>query len=281
MQVKIKQNTPEWHEWRKSCDFTASEAPALFGESQFYPHTTAELKAVKLGLLPPPFYSKAMQDGHNYEARARELAEESLGEAIIPACFEREFEGLKLGASLDGVADPFDPVNIEIKVSAKSMDELDKQYHLQLQFQMFVSGCRTSRLVAYRKETDTVEISDPFHAAKSFADALKTWIGYYSEVEPAEPKIKEVDDPVVTRLAELYREIDEKIKKLKAEQDEIKAGLIAAADGKSIKCAGVTVYPIKPRESVDWKKLAADNGITPAPQYIKKGSPSWGVRIVK
>ena len=278
MKVEIQQNTPEWHEWRKTCDFTASEAPALFGESKFFPHDAAELKAVKLGLLPPPYYSKAMQDGHKYEERARELAEEELKDIILPACYEKETAGgFKLGASLDGVLDPFTPVNIEIKVSDKPLADLVEQYKWQMQFQMLVSGCETSRLVAYRKETDTVEISEE---VKRFMgdDLIDEHIVMYNNTKPAEPKIKDVDDEDTVALADKYLSIDAEIAALKAKQDEIKGKLISKADGRSIRCHGITVYPIKPRKTTNLSQLAKDNGLKPTKEYIKEGAPSWGIR---
>ncbi|ADV47059.1 YqaJ viral recombinase family protein [Nitratifractor salsuginis] len=285
MRLNIKQNTPEWIDWRKSCSFTASEAAALLDCSQFYPHDKAELKAVKMGLLPPPFYSKAMRDGHKYEDRARELAEERLDDVIVPACFQQDFElngkTYRLGASLDGVADPFDETNIEIKVSDKPLDELVDQYLPQLQFQMMVSGIRKSRLVAYRRDTDTVEVSGEIERDDEIAERILANIAKYADVEPAEPRVTELDDPGAVELAARYAQLAEEIERIKEEQARIKAELIAKADGKSVKAGPVTVYPIKPRKSIEWSRWAKLEGITPPPEFVKVGAPSWGVRVAK
>jgi len=277
MRVNIEQNTPAWHEWRKSLDFSASEAPALLGESQFFPHNIEELKAVKTGVLPPPFYSKAMQDGHKYEDRARELAAEHFDEPIIPACEEITIRGYKIGASLDGIMNPFDEKNIEIKVSDKPIDDLVAQYIPQLQFQMVATGIHASYLIAYRKDKDEIEVSDAVAADPEYKLRFTDAFAKYADAKPAEPKVTDIDDPDVINLAEEYRELSEQAAEIKAKQEEIKAQLITAADGKSIRAAGVTVYPINPRKTIQWSQYAKDHKITPPEEYIKVGNPSWGL----
>jgi putative phage-type endonuclease len=268
----IEQSSPEWHEFRAS-HYGASEAGAVLGVSPFFPHTPEELKAVKMGILPPPYYSQAMRDGHIYEEVARVKAGETLLDFFSPVVCSR---GL-LSASLDGINIGWDSI-IEIKVSNKSMDELEEIYKPQITQQLFVSGAKTAFLVAYRKERDDIDIRRIEYDADLMKQIIEAWENF-PNVEPAPPREEEREDEEWISLARELKSTKEKIDALKKEEKEIRDKLITLADGKTAKGAGVTVYPIKPRVSIDYKRLIKHKQIEIDDDYKKVGEISWGVRV--
>ena len=268
----IEQGTPEWHEFRAS-HYGASEAGAVLGVSPFFPHTPEELKAVKEGILPPPYYSQAMRDGHIYEEVARVKAGETLLDVFSPVVCSRGV----LSASLDGVNIGWDSI-IEIKVSNKSLDELEEIYTPQITQQLFVSGIRTAFLVAYRKEKDDVDIRRIKYDDDLMKKIIEAWENF-PNVEPAPPREEEREDEEWISLARELKLIKEKMDALKEEEKEIRARLITLADGKTAKGAGVTVYPVKPRVSIDYKRLIKDKQIEISDDYKKSGAVSWAVRV--
>lgn len=97
--IKLVQGTPEWHAHRSS-HFNASDAPAMLGISK---HTSRnkllERMATGIASEVDPATQRRFDDGHRFEALARPLAEEIVGDDLYPIVGS---EG-KLSASFDGV----------------------------------------------------------------------------------------------------------------------------------------------------------------------------------
>lgn len=100
----VVQGSPEWHALRTTT-FNASDAPAMLGCSPY--QTRTELIArLATGITPDvdAETQRRFDDGHRFEALARPLAAEVLGEDLYPISGSREIPGLEkpLGASFDG-----------------------------------------------------------------------------------------------------------------------------------------------------------------------------------
>jgi len=271
-QHELEQGTQEWHEFRAN-HYGASEVNAALGRSPFFPHTPEELKAVRLGILPPPFYSQAMRDGNRLEDEARSAAEEIIRDAFQPAVYSAG----KISASLDGINLDGDLL-IEIKVSAKPIEDLLDQYRPQVIQQMMVTGIRYALLVAYRKETKEVEIIGVEWSDEWASNIIEAW-ERFETVEPAPPKEEERDDEEWVKTAEELREVKTAIDALKKEEAALKARLIELADGKAAKGAGVTVYPTKPRTTIDYQSFLKQEGLEVPDDFKKAGKPTWAVRV--
>lgn len=144
---KLQQGTPEWHAFR-AAHFAASDAPAMLGES---PYKTRDqlLREKKLGITPDidAATQRRYDDGHRFEALARPLAENIIGEELFPATLS---EG-KLSASFDGLTmlndTCFEHKTLNDAI-AKCEGNLPIYYRIQMEQQMLVSGAKKCLFVA-------------------------------------------------------------------------------------------------------------------------------------
>ncbi len=99
----VEQGSPEWLALRQNY-FTASEAPAMMGDSTF---TTRDqlLHQKKTGSVPEvgEFLQKKFDEGHAAEESARPLADAIVGSPLFPTTGTVTVDGLPLLASFDGI----------------------------------------------------------------------------------------------------------------------------------------------------------------------------------
>lgn len=144
--VNLIQGTPEWHAHRAK-HFNASDAPAMMGCSSY--KTRSELVkelATGLGQEVDVATQRRFDDGHRFEALARPLAEEIIGEDLSPCVGVNG----KFSASFDGLTFMHD-VALEHKTLNKALreamvegctgEDLPLQYRVQMEQQAMVSGC--------------------------------------------------------------------------------------------------------------------------------------------
>lgn len=141
----FKQGTPEWHQHRAT-HFNASDAPAMMGCSPY--KTRSQLLHEKhTGIAPEVDEQTQMRfdAGHRFEALARPLAEDIIGEALYPVTgSDRE-----LSASFDGLTMAEEIIfehktlNNELRsiMSAGCIGaDLPLHYRVQMEQQLMVSG---------------------------------------------------------------------------------------------------------------------------------------------
>ncbi|WP_286999682.1 MULTISPECIES: lambda-exonuclease family protein [Comamonas] len=144
--VSLVQGGAEWHAHRAK-HFNASDAPAMMGCSSY--KTRSELvKELATGLTGEvdAATQRRFDDGHRFEALARPLAEEIIGEDLSPCVGVKG----KYSASFDGLTFMNDQA-LEHKTLNKSLREamhkgctgtdLPLQYQVQMEHQAMVSGC--------------------------------------------------------------------------------------------------------------------------------------------
>jgi len=144
--ISVSQGSSEWLELRAK-HFTASEAPAVMGESKFMTRSellhmkaTGEVKEVS------EFQQKIFDKGHETEAMARIIVEaDMLSEDLFPATGTLEVEGLPLLASFDGLTMMQDVIFEHKLNNAKLMKavkdgNLPLSYAYQLEQQLLLSG---------------------------------------------------------------------------------------------------------------------------------------------
>lgn len=144
--VNLIQGTPEWHAHRAK-HFNASDAPAMMGCSSY--KTRSELVkelATGIGQEVDAAAQRRFDDGHRFEALARPLAEEIIGEDLSPCVGVNG----KFSASFDGLTFMHD-VALEHKTLNKALreamvegctgEDLPMQYRVQMEQQAMVSGC--------------------------------------------------------------------------------------------------------------------------------------------
>jgi putative phage-type endonuclease len=157
--VNLTQGSPEWHAHRGK-HFNASDAPAMMGCSSY--KTRSELvKELATGLAPEvdTATERRFADGHRFEALARPLAEEIIGEELSP-CVGTEG---KLSASFDGLTFMND-VGFEHKSLNDNLRaamgegctgaDLPLQYQVQMEQQAAVGGCERILFMATKWAPD-------------------------------------------------------------------------------------------------------------------------------
>ena len=137
--LNLVQGTPEWHAHR-AAHFNASDAPAMIGVSSYQTRTEL-LDRLKTGITPDvdPATQKRFDDGHRYEALARPLAEEIIGEELYPVTgsegkFSASFDGLTM---METVSFEHKSLNDRIR-AATTVEELPLEYLAQVEHQFMV-----------------------------------------------------------------------------------------------------------------------------------------------
>ncbi|MBB1060382.1 lambda-exonuclease family protein [Marilutibacter spongiae] len=145
--VQLTQGTPEWHAHRAQ-HYNASDAPAMLGCSP-YKSRQDLLREVATGIVPEvdAATQKRFDDGHRFEAWARTLAEEIIGEELFPCVgvadggiYSASFDGLTL---LEDTAWEHKSLNNELRaamVDGCTGADLPKLYRVQMEQQALVSG---------------------------------------------------------------------------------------------------------------------------------------------
>ncbi|MBT2299221.1 YqaJ viral recombinase family protein [Variovorax paradoxus] len=146
-QHSFAQGSPEWHAHRAT-HFNASDAPAMMGCSP-YKTRNQLLHEIHTGVTPTvdAATQRRFDDGHRFEALARPLAEEIIGEDLYPVTGSVG----KLSASFDGL-----PIAEDVPFEHKSLNDelraamplpglnegvtLPLQYRIQMEQQCMVCG---------------------------------------------------------------------------------------------------------------------------------------------
>lgn len=139
--VDLVQGSEAWKQHR-AAHFNASDAPAMLGVSK-YKARAQLLKEMTTGIYEEidAATQRRFDDGHRFEALARPLAEKIIGDDLSPVVGVYE----KLSASFDGIT--FDEsICFEHKTLNDSLRsvtcaaDLDEQYRVQMEQQLYVSG---------------------------------------------------------------------------------------------------------------------------------------------
>lgn len=284
--IELDQNSQEWLEWRESVN-SASEAPAVMGESAYMPKTPYELYQVKTGQREV-FYNNAMKDGHKFESTALNLANLKFNANYQPVCGESE-EHERLGASLDGY-DPNTEVQVlEIKTTtqgSKIWDNGLEIYKWQLVHQCLTAGTDKAILFVYCKESGESKHFD-FKLKKTDANKLlKAWAKFNKAMDSfTAPELTDKDwtenqTADWSEKASEYLAIKEQIEQLKAKQDEVKQELIELADGQPTRGAGISVSKTTRKGNINYVRAIKelDLDASKLEQFRNKSTEFFTVR---
>lgn len=198
--INLIQGSHEWHQHR-AIHFNASDAPAMMGCSS-YKNRTQLLKEIKTGIAQDidAATQHLFDDGHRFEALARKLAEDIIGEEFYPVTGTNG----KLSASFDGLT-IMEDVAFEHKTlndtlrSIESVDQLPRQYKVQMEQQLFVSGAGKCLFMA-SKWSESGELIEERHFWYEADDFLRRqiidgWDQFAIDLESHE--IKPVEGKIV------------------------------------------------------------------------------------
>ena len=149
--LDLLQGSPEWHQHRATY-FNASDAPAMMDVS---PYKTRDqlLRERASGLIPEvdDQTQQRFDDGHRFEALARPLAEEIIGEELYPvvgieAVYSASFDGLTID---EEISFEHKTLNESLR-HIKTGSELPEHYRIQIEQQLMVSGAKKCLFMATR-----------------------------------------------------------------------------------------------------------------------------------
>ncbi len=157
----LVQGSQEWHQHRLS-HFNASDAPAMLGCSPYMTRTEL-LTRMKTGITPDvdAGTQRRFDDGHRFEALARPLAEQIIGEELSPVTGTNG----QLSASFDGLTfmgdTAFEHKTLGEQLRYTPWDEgngyhLPLHYQAQMEQQLMVSGAERVLFMATRWDGETL-----------------------------------------------------------------------------------------------------------------------------
>jgi putative phage-type endonuclease len=162
--LNLVQGSPEWHAHRAR-HFNASDAPAMLGCSP-YKSRSQLLREIHTGLTADvdPALQKRFDDGHRFEALARPLAEDIVGEDLYPVTgsdgrYSASFDGLTLDG---GIAWEHKSLNDELRAAIPLEiapfigPGLPLHYRVQMEQQLMVSGAARVLFTASKWEGETL-----------------------------------------------------------------------------------------------------------------------------
>lgn len=155
----LVQGSPEWLAYRMN-HHNASDAPAMLGLSP-YKSRDALLLELHTGLASEVSAEtqRVFNDGHRFEALARPLAEQIIGEDLYPVVGSE----CKLSASFDGltmledVAFEHKSLNNElwaVMVEGITGADLPLHYQVQMEQQCLIAGCERVLFMASKWDAD-------------------------------------------------------------------------------------------------------------------------------
>jgi putative phage-type endonuclease len=159
----LTQGSQDWHAYRAQ-HFNASDAPAMMGVSPYKSRTELlHEKSTGMAQDVDAATQARFDDGHRFEALARSLAEEIVGENLYPvtgSCGElsASFDGLTMA---EDVAFEHKTLNDEIR-AAQTAAELGEHLRVQMEHQLLVSGAEKCLFIA-SKWTDEDQLVEEKH----------------------------------------------------------------------------------------------------------------------
>lgn len=194
--IDVIPGTVEWHKHRAN-HFNASDAPAMLGVSSLKTRTEL-LDEAKIGYTKEisEFTQKIFNRGHAAEISARVIIEDRHSTTFYPLVGIVYIDEICLAASFDGLTMSYDLL-FEHKIINKNLrnirniNDLDKQYKVQMQQQMMVSGAKECIFVASDgTNNDMIEIRylSDINLEK---EIIEGWKQFKIDLENHEVKTKE------------------------------------------------------------------------------------------
>lgn len=209
----LLQGSPEWHAYRAK-HFNASDCPAMLGISS-YKSRDALLKEKATGITPEidANTQRIFDQGHQFEAMARPLAEAYFDDELYPITMSLELDGLSLSASLDGLTMLGDrawehkTINANLDTALRS-GSIPEQYRAQMEMQLLVSGAEYCLFMASRGTQETM-LQQPYESDSAMRERIiQGWkqfaIDLANYVMPEAEAAKAIAEPVETLPAITY-----------------------------------------------------------------------------
>lgn len=278
MIIDLKQNSPQWLEYRKS-KFNASEAGALMGVGFIKPY---ELLAIKRGdISDNNFVTPYAKHGIEAEPKLREYLNKNLNLNLKPAVVCSDIDN-RFSASLDGV--DFDKrVFCEIKFSFDEYSYLlehkkpSPKYLYQIMHQFYCLDNLVDKCIFCVGASVNLELKIEYIEIERDNTLINELICQWQSFAN---KLDATNTADTAKLYEIYLKLKDKLQEqkiLEAQIKELKAQAIDLSTDEGIKTEFITIYPMKVNR-YDYKKHFESLNIAQDDKYMSSSS-SMGVRI--
>lgn len=281
---ELQQGTPEWLEFRWA-HLPASDAPAMLGYSSYKARNDL-IKEYATGVRPEPspYVQKLFDNGHRFEEMARPIIEEELGEELYPITGSLEVDSLKLSASFDGLTMDYDiawehkTLN-KVLAKAKKIADVPKQYHVQMEQQLLVSGADRCLFTASNGEREGM-VKLWYESDKAIREELLAgWEDFLTDVaeyqEPTERTDREWREAV-----QAYQKAKADLTLAQSMEKIAKDFLIDVSGKRQAFGSGLSLTEVTRSGSVDNRAIYRDYNINPD-DYRGTSSIYWKVTLEK
>ena len=275
--VDLEQRSPEWLAWRRNL-IMASDAPIIMGVSK-YNKSLDSLILEKQGIDVPQRTNSSMNKGTEKEQGLlknfsilynKEFARDV---EFAPCCVE-SVPYPRCGASLDGFCAE-EKTAVEIKVTNKKNHELAQQRILpeefkpQLQHQMLVLNVSYLYYISYFIPKNTMFILKIDRDEDYIQSLLHNYSLFLEKVAEAQPQQHQDIESLVHNLVTHYREIDDKMKHLSKQKENIKENILNLIQHKEFLSPSVTIKPVELKGRLRLSSLKEDHPLYPQLQQFR------------
>ena len=282
----IEQNTPEWHEFRRS-GIGASEIAAVMGVCPY--KTASDIYKLKTEEPQEDVRNFWMQRGVDSEPEARRFFEHLQNDRPYPPLTIQHDDFSYFKASLDGYCEQDDSI-VEIKVPGSKVLKMAEEgripihYLYQIQWQLMVSRCRWAFYFVYHPETMEYYQIKVMPDKKLFEEMKVAAHAFWNLVKarkcPIDKKTAKLVHEKNSRILNQMYEIKQKIQLLDLAYDTLKNTLLEEeGEDISLENDSLTFYKAE-RSGYDYKKAATDAKID-LEQYKKPTTISWTIKQKK
>ncbi len=272
------QGTNEWLALRKT-KITATDASVIMGASHW--KTKVQLYHEKKSNTPPAPANDRMQRGIDLEPIARDLFTIKTGIHVEPKVVVKDWAM----ASLDGISACGNYL-VEIKcpgerdhavaVSGKVPDH----YYPQLQHQMWICGLDQMYYFSF-DGADGVLVNverDYLYCGKMIDEEMKFYDCLVNNIppEPSEGDYIERSDDLWSQCAMKWRMINQNIKNLEKEEEELRKQLIFLSGESNTKGAGISLCQVQRKGNVEYSKIPELKNVD-LDKYRKGSISSWRI----
>lgn len=277
----LVQQTQEWLDMRKT-KIGSSDAPVIMEISPW--KTRYQLWEEKVGVGKEREKTIAMQRGLNMEEEARQKFEELTGHVVFPSVVYHPKHEFMI-ASLDGIdIEQRNAVEIKCPGNEDHQSALDgvvpAKYIPQLQHQLEVTGLDMIYYFSYNGNSyKIIEVGKDAQYIKRLVDEECAFWNCVQTLEA--PKLSERDyiersDEMWSHVANSWINCQQKLEKLKAEEEHLRESLICLSGKSNAIGAGVRLSKIVRKGTIDYKAVPELRGLD-LELYRKGPVESWRI----
>ncbi len=276
----LQQGTQEWLDFRRD-KITATDACVIMGASHY--KTKIQLYHEKLDPNFRSMVNEKMQRGMDLEPIARDLFCIKTNHKMIPKVVVKNWAM----ASLDGI-NAWNEV-LEIKCPSPKIHEIavlgkvPDYYYPQLQHQMYVCDGEKAFYFSFDGiDGVIVEVKrDDEYIAKMIEEELK-FLKCLQDKTPPEPNENDYiirNDDLWQQCAYKWKTLNEKMKELEKEEEDLKKQLIFLSGQSNSKGGGISLCQIQRKGNVDYSKIPELKNVD-LDLYRKNTLTTWRITCV-